>query len=128
MRKVTEKKQSGGKLNIFEDDKKGIFLAEPHGIINPSLLREDLEQARTFANRLNKPWMYVTNTEDVKLVNPFNLMYLKEVKKIKNLQKIVIFVPNPINYLLIKLSSFIVQPDKLITKRSHFEKLIEKGS
>lgn len=128
MRKITEKKQSGGKLNIFEDDKKGIFLAEPHGIINPSLLREDLEQARSFANRLNKPWMYVTNTEDVKLVNPFNLMYLKEVKKIKNLQRIVIFVPNIINLMLIKLASFIVQPDKLITERSEFEKLIQKGS
>ena len=128
MRKITEKRQSGGKLNVFEDVEKGIFLAEPHGIINPSLLKEDLERARSFANKINKPWMYVTNTEDVKLVNPFNLMYLKEVKKIKNLQRIVIYVPNFINLLLIKLASPIVQPDKLITERAEFEKLIQKGS
>lgn len=124
--KVTEKTQSGGRLEIFEDQKNAFFLARPHGIINPSLLKEDLERARGFANKVNRSWSYITNTEDIWLVNPFNLMYLKEVKKIKKLKQIVVFAPSLINRTLIKLASFIVRPDRIIKDADEFNRFMRK--
>lgn len=127
MKKLTEKKNWLGSVDLFggySGDKKRIFLAKPHGVINPSLLREDLTQAREFSKESDEEWYYVTNTEDVKIVNPFNLMYLKEVKKIKRLKKIVIFAPNPINYILILAVWRIVKPDIIFNRKKDFEKFL----
>ncbi|MBA2404902.1 MAG: hypothetical protein H0V66_09045, partial [Bdellovibrionales bacterium] len=59
MKKVAEKTKSGGKLEVLEDFKKHLFLARPHGFINPSLLSEDLKQARDFSEKCKVPWTYV---------------------------------------------------------------------
>ena len=124
MKKVAEFDKSGGKLEIFEDTNKNIFMAQPHGVINPSLLEEDLTHATAFSKRINEPWFYVTNTEDVRLVNPFNLMYLKEVKKLQKLREIVIYAPGFVNRTLIKLAFFIIQPDRIFKKKADFEKFL----
>lgn len=126
MKKMTEKRNLLGRVEFFKDLKRNFFLARPHGIINPSLLREDLENAHRFANECNAPWTYITNTEDVRLVNPFNLAYLKEVKKIKHLKKIVIYAPGFINRWMIRLASFIVQPDLIIKHEDEFQKYLLK--
>lgn len=124
MKKITEKDRLVGKLELFEDKDRHFFLAKPHGMINPSLLKEDLERARTFANEVNAPWTYITNTEDVNVVNPLNLLYLKEVKKIKNLKRIVVYAPHFIHRVLLRMARFIVQPDIILTEKHEFEKLI----
>jgi len=38
MKKVAEINKSGGTLEVFEDLNKNNFMAQPHGVINPSLL------------------------------------------------------------------------------------------
>lgn len=124
MKKVVEIEKEGGKLEIFEDLSKNIFLARPHGMINPGLVAEDLERASAFSKKVGEPWFYVTNTEDVKLVNPFNLLYLKEVKKLQKLKEIVIFAPGFFNRTLLRLASFIVQPDRIFKRRDDFEKFL----
>lgn len=124
MQKLTEKSQSGGRVEFFGDYDQNFFLAHPQGNINPSLLKEDVTQARKFAKTLNAPWTYITNTEDVLFVNPFNLVYLKDVKKIRHLKRIVIFAPHLIHRIMIHLVSKIVQPDLIITNRSEYEKLL----
>jgi hypothetical protein len=126
MEKITEKKRSGGRVEIFQDLKRKFFLARPHGIINPSLLREDLDRARHFSNEVQGGWSYVTDTSDVKLVNPLNLFYLKEVKKIKHLKQIVVYAPNPLNQMLLRLASWIVKPDRIITEPREFAAFIGK--
>ena len=128
MRKVAEKEQSGGKVEVMEDLKKHLFLARPHGFINPSLLSEDLKRARSFANRCNDHWTYVTNTEDVKLVNPFNIFFLKEIKKLKKLKEIVVFAPGFINRTLIRLSYPIFQPDRIIKDKNEFKEFLKNVS
>lgn len=40
--------------------------------INPTLVAEDLKRAREFSETCNDHWTYCTNTQDVKIVNPFN--------------------------------------------------------
>lgn len=126
MKKIGEKWNNLGWVEFFSEitSSKNIFLAKPHGVINPSLLKEDLVHARSFSKELNENWDYVTNTEDVKIVNPFNLFYLKDVKKIKRLKRIIIFAPNPVNYFLIKLVSKIVKPDIVFSERRDFEKFL----
>lgn len=124
MKKVAEFNKDGGKLEIFEDTNKNIFMAQPHGAINPSLLEEDLTHATAFSRRIGEPWFYVTNTEDVKLVNPFNLLFLKEIKKLQKLKEIVIYAPGLFNRTLIRMSFFIIQPDRIYKKKADFEKFL----
>lgn len=120
MEKVADKKESGGHLEVFEDFKRNIFLARPHGIINPTLLETDLAKAKKFSQTVKGEWSYMTDTSDVWLVNPFNLMYLKEVKKLPKLKQIIIFAPGSVNRLLIRLASPIVQPDRIIKDEAEF--------
>lgn len=124
MHKVSEKNDSGGKLEVMEDFKKHFLLLKPHGVINPTLLEEDLKRAREFSEKVDSKWSYVTNTENVRLVNPFNLLYLKEVKKLKKLKQIIVFAPGFFNRLLLRLSAPIVQPDRIIKDKEEFNRTI----
>ncbi len=128
MQKIAEKVDGGGRLEIIEDFEKHLFLARPHGVINPTLLKEDLKRAREFSHQCSDHWTYVTNTEDVKLVNPMNILYLKEVKKLKKLRAIVVFAPGFMNRLLIRLVSPLVQPDRIIKHKAEFITFIQQLS
>ena len=124
MKKILDEVRNTGKLELFEDLRRKIFLAQPSGVVNPSLVKDDLKMARNFANRVRGGWTYITNTEGIILANPFNLFYLKEVKKLKNLKEIIVFAPSLHNRILLKLTSFIVQPDRIIEDKTEFEALI----
>ena len=124
MKKVAEYNKEGGKLELFEDTDKNIFFAQPHGVINPALLEEDLKHAKSFAHKINEPWFYLTNTEDIRLVNPFNLLYLKEVKKLPKLEKIVIYAPGFVNRMLLRLSAFIIRPDRILKHKNDLMKFL----
>ncbi len=120
MFKRTDKTKSGGRIQIFEDFHRRVFMAKPSGMVNPSLVAVDLNRAREFSEKVEGRWTYVTNTENVLMVNPFNLLYLKEVKKLPRLEQIVIFVPNALHRFLLKMASFIVQPDRIIKTKAEF--------
>src|SRR5690606_3658234 len=120
MHKRSEKNDSGGRLEVMEDLKKGVLLLRPHGVVNPTLLQEDLGRAREFSRKVKKPWSYVSNVEDVWLVNPFYLLYLKEVKKLRKLKHIVVFAPGFINRTLLRRASFLVRPDRIIKNKKEF--------
>ncbi len=125
MHKVSEKAESGGKLEVLEDFTKRVFLLRPQGIINPTLLEEDLSRAREFSRKVSGEWTYVTDTEGVRLVNPLNLLYLKEVKKLRKLKQIVIFAPGNVNRFLIRLSAFLIKPDRVIKDRNEFSEFLQ---
>lgn len=114
------KEEPEGSVDFTLDYGKHLFLAQPHGAINPSLVNEDLKRATEFSEKCNKPWTYCTNTEDVKLVNPFNILFLKEVKKLKKLKEIVVFAPSFGNRILMWIVSPIFQPDRIIKNRNEF--------
>ena len=125
MYKVEEKSDGFGKVEILQDLRKHLFLARPHGFINPNLLREDLEMAKKFSYECPDHWTYVTNTEDVKLVNPLNILYLKEVKKLKNLKEIAVYAPGFINRLLLILATPIFQADKIFKNKPAFNHFLD---
>jgi hypothetical protein len=128
MKKISEKTDQGGRLEIFEDMEKSLFLAQPHGVINPTLLDEDLKRARAFSDIVRDHWTYLTNTEDVKLVNPFNILYLKEVKKLKRLKQIVVYAPSLMNRMLIYLAAPIIRPDLILKTRVEFDTFVQRVS
>ena len=125
MEQITQMTLPGGGVEFFKDLKRKFFLARPHGVINPPMLATDLKLARNFSKEIQGPWTYITNTEHVRLVNPYNLRYLKEVKKIKHLKRIVIFAPGFFNRLLIRASGVLVQPDMIIKDKAEFEKFLD---
>src|SRR5690606_537890 len=101
---------------------------KPHKVINPTLVAEDLKRAREFSEKCNDHWTYCTNTQDVKIVNPFNILFLKEVKKLKKLKEIVVFAPTLGNRLLLWLVSPIFRPDRIIKKRNEFNHFLQTVS
>lgn len=124
--KIAQENRSVGHVNFFEDHEKNFFMAVPHGNINPSLLKEDIERARSFANKVNTEWTYITNTEHVLFVNPLNLFYLKEVKRIKKIKRIVVYAPNLLHRILLKAAWFIVRPDLILKSPEEFERFMKK--
>lgn len=121
MQKTIKKKEPEGQVKITENFDKHLFLAQPHGVINPDLLKEDLKRAKEFSEKCEDHWTYCTNTENVRLVNPLNMLFLKEVKKLKKLREIVVYAPGFVNRLLIRLSAPIFRPDRIIKRKSDFE-------
>src|SRR5690606_30396774 len=113
-----------GEASFTKDYRCHLFYAHPKGIINPSLLSKDLDEAMEFSNNCEGPWTYCTNTEDVKLVNPLNIFYLKEIKKLKKLKQIVIYAPGILNRYLLKIVSPVLKPDRIITNKVEFEQFL----
>lgn len=117
-----------GSVDLTLDYDKHLFLARPHGAINPALVAEDLKRAHEFSEKCSDHWTYCTNTQDVKLVNPFNILFLKEVKKLKKLKEIVVFAPTLGNRLLLRLVSPIFRPDRIIKSRNEFNLFLQTVS
>ena len=128
MKQEYRKDAPEGSVNLTLDYDKHLFLARPHGAINPTLVAEDLKRAREFSEKCDDHWTYCTNTQDVKLVNPFNILFLKEVKKLKKLKEIVVFAPTLGNRILIKLISPIFRPDRILKTRFEFNNFLQTVS
>lgn len=126
MKEVIEKTKDEGSVIITLDYDKHLFLAKPHGVINPTLVDEDLKRAKEFSERCDDHWTYCTNTEDVKIVNPFNILFLKEIKKLKKLKEIVVYAPSWGNRFLIMMISPIFRPDRLIKDKNEFGEFLQK--
>ncbi len=123
-----QKRVPEGSVNLTLDYDRHLFLAKPHKVINPTLIAEDLKRAREFSEKCNDHWTYCTNTQDVKIINPFNILFLKQVKKLKKLKEIVVFAPTLGNRLLMWLVSPIVKPDRIIKNRSEFNHFLQTVS
>ncbi len=128
MKEQFQKTTEEGSVDLTLDYDKHLFLARPHGVINPTIVAEDLKRAREFSEKCEDHWTYCTNTQDVKLVNPFNILFLKEVKKLKKLKEIVVFAPTLGNRILLKLVSPIFRPDRIIKNRFEFNLFLQRVS
>ena len=125
MKEKYRKEESDGGVKFTLDYDKHLFLAEPHGVINPNLVNEDLKRATEFSKKCTRSWTYCTNTQNVKLVNPFNILFLKEIKKLERLKEIVVFAPTFGNRILIRMISPIFRPDRLIKKEHEFHLFLD---
>lgn len=126
MKKIVKKDSGEGEVKIVEDFEKHLFLARPRGIINPTLLDEDLKRAKEFSEKCSDHWTYCTNTEKVRLVNPLNILFLKEIKKLKKLREIVVYAPSFLNRMLIYLAAPIFRPDRVIKNKNEFDHFLKQ--
>lgn len=125
LEKCFETKDKFGSLVLYRDVKKGLFLVEPKGIINPSLIKTDLKEAYTFGESLQREWIYIVNTKNVKFPNPLNLLCLSKIKKLPYMKEYIIYAPSMIVRFLGRLTSFIIKPDIVLNEEKQFQELIK---
>ena len=117
MQKLFETKKRGGYLEIFIDESRSLFLVCPRDIINPSLIKIDLQKAAEFGEKHAKEWTYIVDTTKVLFPNPLNLFYLSKIKDLPHITSYVIIAPNPVVRLLATLTSFIIRPNRVLKTR-----------
>lgn len=122
MKLILDISKQGGRLEIYS--KGNLLYLRPSGIINPILIKEDLKAAMIFGLMNPKGWDYIVDTEKVLFPNPVNLFYLKEIKKLPNLNQYIIYAPNPAFRLLQKMTSFIMKPDKVLVNQEELNKYL----
>lgn len=122
MKLILDISKQGGKLEIYSI--RNILYLRPSGLINPVLIKEDLKAAMIFGLMNPKGWDYIVDTENVIFPNPVNLFYLKEIKKLPNLNRYITFVPDPKMRFLQKLTNFIIKPDKVLVYQEELDKYL----
>ncbi|MCB9091578.1 MAG: hypothetical protein H6621_08915 [Halobacteriovoraceae bacterium] len=120
MKNLTEIKNFWGVLYIEKDIEKKIFIVKPQGIIQPSLIKKDLSEARAFSHSLQCSWTYIVDTSKVLLANPLNLIYLNQIKNLPGIEKFIVIAPNPIIRTLAKLFSYPVGITNVYKNQSEF--------
>jgi hypothetical protein len=128
MKDKIKKTNPEGSAHFILDYERHLFLARPRGIINPSLVDKDLKLAREFSEKCDDHWTYFTNTQEVSLVNPLNIFFLKEIKKLKKLKEIVVYAPTLGNRFLIKLISPIFRPDRILKNQGEYQFFLDSVS
>jgi hypothetical protein len=118
-----KKKDFFGSLKITVDREEGLFLVEPRGIINPSLVQFDLEAAIAFGSEIKKPWIYIVNTKNVLFPNPINLFYLSRIKELPFRERYYIYAPRLVVRVLARLTGFLIKPDQIIKTESDFKEI-----
>jgi hypothetical protein len=119
MEKVFEFSKHGGSLSIY--NAKNLLLLKPKGIINPSIIKEDLNFAREFGTSFSKDWIYLVNTEKVLFPNPLNIFYLSKIKHLPNIKAYVIYAPSKVVQILGKLTELIIKPDMVLKSKAEYE-------
>ena len=119
--KLLEVNKSGGSLKLYGDEAKGLFVVEPHGIINPALIKIDLLEAEKFGAMQSKPWIYLVDTSNVTFPNPLNLLFLRKIKHLPNLGQYVIYAPSAAVQVLGKITNFIIKPDIVLKDKEEYK-------
>ncbi len=124
--KTFEIKKRFSRLIIYQSKEDSLFIVEPHGIINPSLIKLDLLEAERFGNELKKDWTYLVNTKNVLFPNPLNLLLLNKIKLLPYINQYIIYAPSLVVRILGRLTFFIVKPNKILKNEADFKSYLEK--
>src|SRR5439155_6345326 len=98
-----------------------VFWVEPRGYVGPSHLREVLARAAEFGARHPGGWDYVVDTSRVTIVNPLNPIWLRRIKRLPNLRRYVVIAPSRFARFMMRLSSWIVRPDRIVASRDELD-------
>ncbi len=114
MEKITSIQSRFGYIDIFTNEDKSLLYAEPNGYVDPSLVKKDLQFLEHFDNSTSTHWTYIINISKVKIVHPLNPFLLNRIKKFSNLNEYIVYAPSPIVRVMLHLTSWINQPDKIL--------------
>jgi len=85
-----------GRIDLYVDAGPRRVLAHPSGSIGPELLRREIAYLRAFASGRRAVWRYVVDVADVTVVNPLNVLWLRQVKQLPGLDRYDVASPSPV--------------------------------
>jgi hypothetical protein len=91
VRIITSASRGGGVEIVLEDD---LLLVRPHGYIGRRLLKDGLHQATAFGHAHAGGWWHVTDTSQVRFVNPLNPITLRRIQRLPNVSGYVVIAPS----------------------------------
>jgi len=103
-----------GHIDIYTNEAKNILYAIPNGYVGPELVKKDLKFFAEFDKNCKDEWTYIVNTSKAKIVNPINPFLLNNLKQFSKMKEYVVYAPSPMVRLMLKLSSWINRPDRII--------------
>lgn len=115
MQKLKTLNSRFGHIDVFANSSKTILYIIPHGYVGPSLVKKDLKYALEFEENYQNEWTYIVDTSKVKIANPLNPFYLRELKKLKLMKEYIVYAPSFFVRIMLNLSSWISQPDRVIS-------------
>ncbi len=103
-----------GYIDISTNENRSILYAKPSGYVGPDLVKKDLEFLKKFDAHCEGGWKYIVDTSAVKIANPINPFLLNSLKQFSKMNEYVVYAPSPIVRLMLKLTSWINKPDRII--------------
>lgn len=103
-----------GAIAIARRSDPAVFWVEARGIITPALLREDLARAERFGAENADGWSYVADVTAVRFAHPANVLELRRIPALPNLQRYVVVTPSRLQRLLIASGRRLVAPDAIV--------------
>lgn len=114
MQKLTSITSKSGKVDIYTNQQKSILHAIPSGYISPDLVKKDLQFLKEFDQQSHTKWKYVVDISNVDRVHPKNPFLLKGLKQLTKMSDYVVYCPSTITRLMIKMTSWINSPDRIL--------------
>lgn len=112
MDKIKSIKGRFGKIEIFELSKNHL-VAKPKGYISSSMIKDDFHAVKSFDS---KSFEYYVDLTDSVIPNPINLIYLRKLKGLKNLNKYHIITEKPFLIMILKMIKQILKFDSILNK------------
>ena len=114
MNKLNKIESRFGYIEIYTNEDRNILYAIPNGYVGPNLVRKDLAFLKIFDTNCEGKWKYIVDTSKAKIVNPINPFLLKGLKQFPNMSEYIVYAPNSFVRTMLKLTSWINQPHKII--------------
>lgn len=121
MKKTTTISSRLGTVDVFISSDKRTVYAIPNGYISPSLVIKDLAYLKEFDSASKVKWKYIVDTSRVKVAHPINPFFLRRIKQFSMMSEYVVYAPSSMVRLLLKMSSWISNPDRVLISKDQLE-------
>ena len=116
-----------GRIQVEERDGDRMFLVIAAGHVGPTLVRFDLDRAATFGRRHPEGWWYVVDTTGVLVPNPLNVVYLRRIRRLPQLQGFVVVAPRRALRLVARVLAPVSRPDAVVASLPEAVALVREG-
>ena len=126
MKSITKKiKSKKGSIKLFVDIEKCIITAVPCGFITPSLVKDEIEQIHNYGQKFQKPWTYCVDTAFVKFAHPLNILHLRKIKSLPNIDYYYLVTQSPLLKLLQIVLKPILKVDKVFKTMKELDQYLD---
>ena len=117
MNQITKITSRFGYIDVYANEDKSVLYAIPNGYVGPTLVKKDLKFLAQFNKECQGEWKYIVDISKAKIVNPINPFLLNNLKDFSKMKEYVVYAPSPLVRSLLKLSSWLNKPDRIIKEK-----------